>query len=135
MVIQANRVEIKHFTEFKSEELFGATITRLLSCKKLPTVGFDRVKITKGATLKPHTHAASESFIYVLEGTAIVTLDEKNSCVKAGDTIYIPAGASHGFSTPDEAVVLLSVQSPPIYPELSLPDIHFGNPNGFVEMN
>jgi len=135
MVIQANGVEIKHLTEFRSEELFGATITRLLSRKKLPTVGFDRVEITKGATLKPHTHADSESFIYILEGTAIVTLDEKNSCVKAGDTIYIPAGASHGFSTPDEAVVLLSVQSPPIYPESSLPDIHFGNPNGLDEMN
>ncbi|WP_258184037.1 cupin domain-containing protein [Chroococcidiopsis cubana] len=107
----------------------------MLSRQQLPTVGFNRVEILKGATLKPHTHTASESFIYLLEGTAIVTLNEKNFGVKAEDTIYIPAGASHGFSTPDEAVVLLSVQSPPIYPESSLPDIHFGNPNSLGEMN
>jgi quercetin dioxygenase-like cupin family protein len=129
MITQTNRVEIKKLTEFKSEELFGATITRLLSHEKLPTVGFDHVRIAQGSALKPHTHATSESFIYILEGTAIVTLDDKNSRVKAGDTIYIPAGASHGFSTPDEAVVLLSVQSPPIYPEQSMPDIHFGDIN------
>jgi len=127
MITQANRVKIKHLTEFRSEELFGATMTRLLSREQLPTVGFDHVRIAKGAALKPHTHAAAESFIYILEGTAIVTLENKNSRVKAGDTIYIPAGTSHGFSTPDEAVVLLSVQSPPIYPEQSMPDIHFGN--------
>jgi quercetin dioxygenase-like cupin family protein len=127
MITQANGVEIRNLTEFRSEELFGATITRLLSREKLPTVGFDHVRIAQGSALKPHTHAVSESFIYILEGTAIVTIDNQNSHIKAGDTVYIPAGASHGFSTPDEAVVLLSVQSPPIYPEQSMPDIHFGN--------
>ncbi len=123
----SNKVEIKNITNFKSEELFGATITRLLSAKQLQTVGFDHVKISKGSALEPHTHTSSESFIYIVEGTAVVILDGKHLRVKAGDTIYIPAGISHGFSTPDEAVVLLSVQSPPIYPEQSSPDIHFSH--------
>jgi quercetin dioxygenase-like cupin family protein len=101
----------------------------LLSREKLPTVGCDRVRIAKGAELKPHTHAVSENFIYILEGSAIVTLDDNTSRVRAGDTIYIPAGVSHGFSTPDETLVLLSVQSPPIYPEDSMPDIYFGTTN------
>lgn len=127
MITQINKFEIKHLTEYASEELFGATITRLLSQEKLPTVGFDHVQISQGAALKPHTHAASDSFIYILKGKAIVMLDGQNSYVKAGDTIYISAGTSHGFSTPDEAVVLLSVQSPPIYPDQSMPDIQFDN--------
>lgn len=127
MIAQVNRIEIKNITAFKSEALFGATITRLLSREKLPTVGFDYVRMPKGFALEPHTHDASEAFVYIVEGTAIVTLDGKNYQVKAGDTIYIPAGASHGFSTSDEEVVLLSVQSPPIYPEDSTPDINFGN--------
>lgn len=130
---QATRIAIKNLTEFRSEELFGATITRLLSREKLPTVGFDHVRIAKGSKLKTHTHAGSETFIYILEGTVIVTLDDNNSRVRAGDTIYIPAGASHGFSTPDEAIALLSVQSPPIYPQESIPDIYFGNINSFQE--
>ncbi len=127
MISQINKFEIKNLTEFKSEELFGATITRLLSGEKLPTVGFDHVKLDKGSVLKPHTHLGSESFVYILEGTAVITLNGQNFCVKAGDTIHIPASTSHGFTAPDEAVIWLSVQSPPIYPEQSTPDIQFNN--------
>lgn len=126
MITQTNGVEIKNFSEFKSEKLFGATITRLLCREKFPEVGFDHVKISKGSSLKPHLHSASESFIYILEGTAVVTLDDKKYLIEAGDTIYIPSGASHGFSTFSEDVVLLSVQSPPIYPDDNVPDIKFG---------
>ena len=125
MITKVNRVEIKNLADFKSEVLFGYTITRLLSREQLPSVGFDRVKISQGSSLKPHIHETSESFIYILEGTVVVTVDDKDYPVKAGDTIYIPSGASHGFSTPSEDVVLLSVQSPPIYPEDSAPDLQF----------
>ncbi|MBD3887543.1 cupin domain-containing protein [Phormidium tenue FACHB-886] len=132
-MIQETKVTIKNLTEFKSEELFGATIAQLLSREQLPTVGFDHVKIAKGSELQPHVHAAAETFIYILEGTAIVTLDNHRSRVRAGDTIYIPAGVSHGFSTPDEAIALLSVQSPPIYSNQRMPDIHFDSINRFQE--
>jgi mannose-6-phosphate isomerase-like protein (cupin superfamily) len=126
MISQAHAAQIKHLREFTSEALFGATITRLLSREQLLTVGFDHVKIPRGAALEPHIHEASESFIYILAGGAIVTLDGKQYPVRLGDTIYIPPGVSHGFSTPETAVELLSVQSPPIYPEDSTPDIKFG---------
>jgi quercetin dioxygenase-like cupin family protein len=116
---------VKKLTEFKSEKLFGATITRLLSRQQIPSVRFDRVTIAKGFELKPHIHEDSETFIYILEGTAIVTLDDNQSRVSAGDTIYIAAGVSHGFSTRDRTISLLLVQSPPIYSEESQPHIHF----------
>ena len=126
MITQANRSERKHLTQFKSETLFGATITRLLSAEKLSAIGFDHVKIARGSSLKPHVHETSESFIYVLEGSGVVTLNGENYPVGAGDTLYIPPRISHGFSTPNEDIVLLSVQSPPIYPENNVPDIKFG---------
>jgi len=126
MISQANAAQIRHLKAFKSESLFGATITRLLSRERLPTVGFDHVRIPAGSALAPHIHEASESFIYILVGEAVVTLDGKPYPVQVGDTIYIPPGVSHGFSTPETAVELLSVQSPPIYPEESTPDIKFG---------
>jgi quercetin dioxygenase-like cupin family protein len=126
MISQGNGAQIKSLKEFKTETLFGATITRLLSRERLPTVGCDHVRISKGAALEPHIHEVAASFIYILEGTAVVTLDGENYPAGAGDTIYIPPGVSHGFSTPDEDVVLLSVQSPPIYPEDHAPDIQFG---------
>jgi quercetin dioxygenase-like cupin family protein len=127
MISQANAAQIKNLKEFKSEALFGAAITRLLSRERLPMVGFDHVRIPKGSALEPHVHEASESFIYILAGGAVVTLDGKQYPARVGDTIYIPPGVSHGFSTPDTEVVLLSVQSPPIYPEDSAPDIKFGS--------
>jgi mannose-6-phosphate isomerase-like protein (cupin superfamily) len=126
MISRENGAQIKHLNEFKAETLFGASITRLLSRDRLPTVGFDHVRIPKGAALEPHIHEGSESFLYILQGTTVVTLDGQNYPVGVGDTIYIPAGVSHGFSTPDEDVVLVSVQSPPIYPEDRAPDIQFG---------
>jgi uncharacterized protein len=130
---QKTKNAIENFKEFRSEEIFGATITQLLSREELPTVGFDHVRIAKGSELEPHIHKASETFIYILEGTAIATLDNHHARVCAGDAIYIPAGMSHGFSTPDEAIALLSVQSPPIYSDQNMPDIHFGNSNSLQE--
>ena len=127
MISQANGAQIKNLTEFKSETLFGAVITRLLSRDRFPTLGFDHVRIAQGSSLEPHVHKASGSFLYILEGTAVVTLDGEKYPVGAGDTIYIPAGVSHGFHTTDADVVLLSVQSPPIYPEDQAPDIRFGS--------
>ena len=130
MVSQENGTQIKHLADFKAESLFGADITRLLCREQLPTVGFDHVRIPKGSALAPHIHEASESFIYILAGAAIVTLDDTGYPVRPGDTIYIPPGVSHGFSTPDQEVVLLSVQSPPIYPEDCAPDIKFPTRSG-----
>ena len=125
MLRQTREARIKPLAAFTSEALFGATITRLLSRDQLPTVGFDHVRIPRGATLAPHIHETSASFIYILAGGALVTLDGKQFPTRAGDTIYIPSGVSHGFSTPETEVELLSVQSPPIYPEESAPDITF----------
>jgi len=125
MITQTNSAEKKHLRQFKSETLFGATITRLLSSEKLSAIGIDHVRIARGSSLKPHIHETSESFIYVLEGSGVVALDDENYPVGVGDTLYIPAGVSHGFSTPNEEIVLLSVQSPPIYPENTVPDIKF----------
>src|SRR5262245_14243989 len=126
MLSRAREAQIKPLTAFTSEALFGATITRLLSRDQLPMVGFDHVRIPRGAVLAPHIHEASESFIYILAGGAVVALAGKEYPARVGDTIYVPAGVSHGFSTPDTEVELLSVQSPPIYPEDRAPDITFG---------
>jgi len=130
MVSQANGIQIKPFAAFTAESLFGADITRLLGREQLPMVGCDHVRIPQGAALAPHLHEASASFIYILAGAALLTSDDTDYPVRPGDTIYIPPGVSHGFRTPDQEVVLLSVQSPPIYPEDGAPDIKFPTRSG-----
>src|SRR5262249_41728626 len=125
MLSETREARIKPLAAFTSEALFGATITRLLSRDQLPMVGFDHVRIPRGAALPPHVHETSASFIYILAGGTLLTVNGKQYPARVGDTIYIPPGVSHGFSTPETEVELLSVQSPPIYPEESAPDITF----------
>jgi uncharacterized RmlC-like cupin family protein len=51
-----------------------------------------------GAEAKPHYHAAHETAIYMLEGTAEFRHGanlEHHDRVQAGDFIYIPAGVPH----------------------------------------
>ena len=46
----------------------------------------------------PHSHAVEEEFIFVLEGTGVVTLDGETHTVGPGDFIGFPTdGVVHGF--------------------------------------
>ena len=99
MLSETREARIKPLAAFTSEALFGATITRLLSRDQLPMVGFDHVRIPRGAALLPHVHETSASFIYILAGGALVTVNGKQYPTRVGDTIFIPPGVSHGFST------------------------------------
>ena len=48
-----------------------------------------------GDWLIPHRHAAAE-VCYILEGTGVLTLEGKDTPLKAGDALFIPSMAEHG---------------------------------------
>ena len=52
------------------------------------------VEIAPGQASPRHTHPGEE-IIYVLEGTLEYEIDGKVSRVKAGDVLFVPAGAPH----------------------------------------
>ena len=69
----------------------------------------------------------AESFLFIVKGSARVSLDGEFHDVKAGDFIYVPEKVFHGFETIDEACEFYSIQSPPIYPVGEPADIVFAN--------
>ncbi len=48
-------------------------------------------------TLRPHSHAGVE-FIYVLEGTLRVQIDEEPHELEAGDSMYFDSGRPHAYA-------------------------------------
>jgi len=119
--------KIKHLDEIPFEDIYGARIIRTLERDELAQVGADYVIIGPGCSLDPHRHEQAESFLFIVKGTARVSLDGEFHDVKAGDFIYVPEKVFHGFETIDDACEFYSIQSPPIYPVGEPADIVFAN--------
>ena len=55
---------------------------------------FAYYEIDGGATLHAHSHPNEEVW-HILEGEADLTLGDETRCVRAGQAVVIPAGATH----------------------------------------
>lgn len=74
------------------------------------------VQIQTGAT-KKHYHANSNEVQYILKGSGMFWLGDKQVQVGPGDLIIIPKGTAHGMDSNYEAIAF---KSPPTAPD----DIH-----------
>lgn len=119
--------KIKHLDEIPFEDIYGARIIRTLERDELAQVGADYVIIGPHCSLDPHRHEVAESFLFIVKGSARVSLDGEFHSVKSGDFIYVPEKVFHGFETLDEPCEFYSIQSPPIYPVGEPADIVFAN--------
>ena len=92
-----------------------------------PPEDFENIHVTKVATderasvfviwvknsVRAHRHETHSESVYVLEGTAKMTLGDETFEVKAGDYIYIPMNAVHAVEvTSEEPAKVLSIQAP-----------------------
>jgi mannose-6-phosphate isomerase len=70
-----------------------------------------RIEVLPGKRLSYQKHSHRAEHWFVVEGTAKVTLDEKEIIVRAGEAIDIPIGAAHRVENPDEGnLVFIEVQ-------------------------
>ena len=70
-----------------------------------------RIEVLPGKRLSYQKHAQRAEHWFVVEGTAKVTLDDKEIMVRAGEAIDIPIGAAHRVENPDdENLVFIEVQ-------------------------
>jgi quercetin dioxygenase-like cupin family protein len=61
----------------------------------------------------PHSHDAFEETIYGLAGTITFTVEGTDHDIRAGDAVFIPRGAVHGFvNRGDEDARFLAVATP-----------------------
>jgi mannose-6-phosphate isomerase len=70
-----------------------------------------RIEVLPGKRLSYQKHAQRAEHWFVVEGTAKVTLDDKEITVRAGEAIDIPIGAAHRVENPgEENLVFIEVQ-------------------------
>lgn len=91
-------------------------VTQLTSGSELETlVAADHVRVEPGQESQIHRHNEAETVLFVLDGSGTVVVDDIDHDVAVGDRIHIGRGVFHGVRTgADQALVFLSVQSPPI---------------------
>lgn len=59
----------------------------------LKNLGFHIIEVSPGyESTEYHVHSAEDECVYILSGTAVVTIDEQDYEVNAGDFIGYPAG-------------------------------------------
>jgi quercetin dioxygenase-like cupin family protein len=69
-------------------------------------------QVPPGAGIPRHRHAYMDEFIYVLEGSGTVTLNDERLPIEKGGTIFIPKGSWHAFENPDSELLLLWAVTP-----------------------
>jgi quercetin dioxygenase-like cupin family protein len=70
-------------------------------------------QLPKGSGIPVHRHPHLEEAFYVSEGSGTVTLNDVRHSCERGGTIFIPKNTWHGFSSPDQELVLLWIMVPP----------------------
>ncbi len=63
--------------------------------------------------VKPHKHLLHSEYVYILEGTGIITLGSQQQQVKPGDLIFIPKNTVHAVQvTSAVPMKVISTQAP-----------------------
>lgn len=70
-----------------------------------------RIEVLPGKRLSYQKHAQRAEHWFVIEGTAKVTLDDRDVLVAAGEAIDIPIGSAHRVENPGtEDLIFIEVQ-------------------------
>jgi mannose-6-phosphate isomerase-like protein (cupin superfamily) len=78
-----------------------------------PNLAFGTQQVPAGAGGIPvHRHFEMDEAFYVLEGSGAFTLNNVRYPLEKGATIFIPKNAWHGFTNPDQELLLLWVVTP-----------------------
>jgi len=70
-----------------------------------------RIEVLAGKRLSYQKHAQRAEHWFIVQGTAKVTLDDRETTVLAGEAIDIPLGSAHRIENPgQELLVFIEVQ-------------------------
>ena len=61
----------------------------------------------------PEHRDPTEEFLYVLEGTGTITIDDVNHTISPGTAVYMPAGAKVKYKNGDKKLVVVQVFAQP----------------------
>jgi quercetin dioxygenase-like cupin family protein len=74
---------------------------------------FVRAHLQPRQAHKFHYHPQMEEILYMLSGTAEQWVEKEKRIMRAGDSLYVPAGVVHGtYNIGSEALDFLAILSP-----------------------
>ena len=77
-----------------------------------PNYKLKRIEVTAGQRLSYQYHQHRQEFWTIVEGNAIITLDDKELSLSYGESIFIPQGAKHRIENKtSDVLVFIEVQT------------------------
>lgn len=109
-------IEIYHLDDLKTEREFGMDVQ---VCQRLGHFGnqvsLEYVVLDPNTIFNPHYHDQSDALVLILRGHGYITdASERKYSIREGTLAYFPAKTRHGFISEEDAIHLISVQSPPL---------------------
>lgn len=90
-----------------------------------------RVRIAPHSRTSISFHRRAEEYYFVLAGSGIAVLNDREYSLRAGDFLRLPPDTTHGFLTGEDALDLLDIHTPGCRPDR---DTYFVDaaPEGFT---
>ncbi len=93
----------------------GIYMKGLLTTSDNPFANVNAVRVPSGGTIGRHRHVQQVETVWVIRGTAILTLEQTEVSIKDGQIIAIPIGLEHALRNEGPALVeLLTFFTPPL---------------------
>jgi quercetin dioxygenase-like cupin family protein len=93
----------------------GIYVKGLLTSADNPLASVNVIQVPPGGRIGRHRHAQQLETVWVIRGSAILTLDQTEVSIKDGQIIAIPLGLEHALRNEDQsAVELLTFFTPPL---------------------
>ena len=101
--INKNVLKLEDGIEEMIKDLEGASRTILIDDKTVGAkdITFGHSKFEPHTSVhKKHSHQHAEEIMYMLKGRGISGVNDKETEIAAGDTVWVPRGAVHWFYNP-----------------------------------
>ncbi len=95
---------VKHSSDVEAKNVAAGketTIQVLISSEEGPNFALRKFSMKPGGGMPRHTNTV-EHEQYVLRGEADITIGDETYHVRAGDVVFIPAGAVHSYENTGE---------------------------------
>lgn len=99
----AEVVDLKTLVDYQEGQIVSRTLTQKNSRGNMTLFAF-----AAGEELSTHT-ASGDAFVYVLEGKALITINNKEMQLSAGQAVVMPAHVPHAVAAPSAFKMLLVV--------------------------
>lgn len=98
-------VNLSGLVEYQAGQVVSCTLAQNSS------VSLTLFAFAAGEGLSRHT-ATGDALVYVLDGEALITIDDKEMTVPAGGAVVMPANVPHAVAAPQNFKMLLAVIKP-----------------------